>query len=104
MDVRDLVIDPRATVGNKLLLTEVKPYYDYVNGTRSTEVAGYKYTVVLLERRYDKLVVKIPGTQQLELKDNETISVRLDNLKIEPYWTANGYAVRATADRITEAK
>lgn len=100
MDVRDLVVDTAASCGNKMLLTEVKPYFDYVNGVRSSEVAGYRYTVVLLERKFEKLQVRIAGSQQIELNEDENKSVKFDNLKMELVWSPNGYTVKALADAI----
>ena len=59
--VTDVKIDVPATVGNKLLLVDIKPRYEYDNNQRTDKVAGYGYTVVLPDKAFEKLTVKIDG-------------------------------------------
>lgn len=49
------------TENSPLLLLEVAPYYTYVDGKRTDEIAGYRYTVIET-KDYEKFGVKIPNT------------------------------------------
>ena len=44
---------------NEILVTEVKPYKDYIDGNPSDKIAGYKYTVVCPANKYESFTVKI---------------------------------------------
>ena len=44
---------------NEVLVTDVKPYRDYIDGKPSDKIAGYKYTVVCPANKYESFAVKI---------------------------------------------
>lgn len=44
---------------NEVLITEVKPYRDYIDDKPSDKVAGYKYTVVCSANKFESFAVKI---------------------------------------------
>lgn len=100
MDIKDVAIDAYKTVGTELLLVGVAPSYAYENGRRTDTIIGYKYEVVLPQRAYDKISVKIEGDLRIELQENETVFVALDNLTLTPYWTPQGYRISTTATDI----
>ena len=60
MKLTDLVIDPHS-LGGEFLLVDVLPAYEYTNGQRTEKIVGYRYTIVLPERRFEKINVRIDG-------------------------------------------
>lgn len=97
--VTDVKIDVPATVGNKLLLVDIKPRYEYDNNQRTDKVAGYGYTVVLPDKAFEKLTVKIDGKQQMEITDGY-VEVYFTDLELYIYWAQGQYAVGARATGI----
>lgn len=104
MEIQDLKIDANATVGKKLLLTEVLPSFKYEKGTRTDEVSGFKYVVAMAERHLEKLSVKIDGDLQLEMPENDYPLVKFDGLELSIYKIANEYRVAAKAKSISQVK
>ena len=100
MEIKDIVVDSYATVGKNLMLVGVSPSYAYDNGKRTDTINGYKYEIVMPERMYEKLNVRILGEQKVEMPENETPQVLLDGLMIRLYWTQQGHKVSASADNI----
>lgn len=101
LNVLDVVIDADKTVGHKLLLTNIRPYYEYNGAEKSDKVIGHKYEIVLPERRYEKISVKIEGHQRLDMaEDSDCIPIILDDLCIKIYWMAGNYKLSATASNI----
>lgn len=87
------------SIGNKCLLVEVRPKYKYEENQRTNTVIGYGYTVVLPDKRFERLTVKIDGKQQMETPDGYT-EVYFDNLELYIYWSQGQYAVGARATGI----
>lgn len=102
MDIKNVKIDVLGSVGGKLLLVDVTPSYASVDGHRTGSVTGYKYTVVLEERMFDKLSVRIDGDKQIDkpIDGNSRIYVRFDNLELSLYWTNSGHQVAAKASAV----
>lgn len=100
MDVSHLAIDSYASVGKTLILVNVTPSYAYENGTRTDKLEGYRYEIVLPEKAYEKLSVRIPGEQRIEVSEGDTPFVSLDGLSLKLFWTPQGHKVSATADNI----
>ena len=68
LNIRDLKIDP-TSLGEKMLLVDITPAYEYKDGRRLDTVTGYRYIVALPEHGLEKLGVKIDGKQLLEKPD-----------------------------------
>ena len=49
----DLKIDP-TSLGTNLMLTDIRPVYDYKDGSRTDDVIGYKYIIACPEHRLEK--------------------------------------------------
>ena len=45
MNILDIVINAEETVGKKLLVTGVRPYYLYQGNQKLDQIAGYRYEV-----------------------------------------------------------
>lgn len=100
MDIKDVVVDAYATVGKNLMLVGISPSYSYQDGVRTNAINGYKYEIVMPERMYEKLSVRILGEQKLEMPENDTPQVLLDGLTISLYWSPQGHKVSASAENI----
>lgn len=85
-----------ASLGNKLLLTAIEPYYKYVNNVKTNEICGYKYIVALPEYGFDKLAIKIQGDKQLDCPTDDFVAVEFTSLEIKVY-SLDGRAPRLTA-------
>lgn len=95
MKITDLIIDPRS-LGNKLWLVDVAPAYAYVDGKRTDNITGYRYSIALPEKGLDKVDVKIDGPQQMDAPDGY-VEVRFDSLEVTIYWSKGDYHVGARA-------
>ena len=91
----DVIIDNKS-IGNKCLLVEVRPKYEYVNNRRTDKVVGYGYTVVLPDKQYEKLTVRIDGPKVMDTPDGY-VDVGFDNLELYMYWYQGQYAIGARA-------
>lgn len=47
LSIRDVKID-NASLGQKKLLTDVQPAYEYKDGKRTDNITGYRYEVALV--------------------------------------------------------
>lgn len=65
----------------RLWLTGVRPAYQYVNGTRTDVITGYRYDLVAIDMDAETFSVKIPGDQLME-SPNGHVEVML----IHPEW------------------
>lgn len=98
MKLTDLIIDPRS-IGKSQLLVDVLPVYRYENGKKTGEIEGYRYILVLPERGFEKISVKILGDKQMEKPDGY-VDVAIDRLELFIYWMSGEYHLGATATAI----
>lgn len=94
----DMIIS-NDSIGSKLLLVEVKAKYEYVNNQRTDKVTGFGYTIVLPERSFERLTVRIDGKQQIESPDSY-IEVTFTDLELYIFWSQGQYTVGARASGI----
>ena len=83
LNIRDLRIDP-ACLGDKMLLVEVVPAYEYKDNKRTDKVTGYRYVVCLVEHRLEKLSVRIDGPQLMAQPDG-FVEVEFEGLEVRGY-------------------
>lgn len=101
LNIVDVVIDSKKTVGQNLLLTSARPYYEYNGTKKSDNIIGYKYEIVMPDRRYEKINVKVAGKQRIDCGEtSDCLPVVLENLEIKVYWMSGTYNLTATADDI----
>lgn len=102
--LKNLLIDP-ACLGKTMYLAGVTPSYRYDdNKQRTSEIEGYRYDVVLAEKEFEKLAVKIPGAQQIDAKVGEMTAVALEGLEVKVYVIGGDLKLSATAKKITKIK
>ena len=98
MNILDVTIDAIASVGKNLLLTDVRPYYAYEGNKKLDKVVGYRYDVVMPEKKFEK-------QQKIELSDSiDYLPVEFDGLKLRLYNLSGGYNVSATANNVRVVK
>ena len=84
MNIRDLRIDP-ASLGQKKLLVDVRPAYEYKDRMRTDTVTGYRYEVALPKHALDKLSVRIDGAQPMQTPEDGPVEVEFTGLEIGAY-------------------
>lgn len=99
LSIRDVAIDPKS-LGDKMLLTDVLPVYEFINNQRGDKVVGYKYVVALPKHSFEKIAVKIVGDKLVESPDT-FVEVDFTNLEVFPY---NSQGVTMIGARATNIK
>jgi len=104
INVKDLIDLSR--LGDTLLLVEPPTAYTkYVDGQRTDEIEGYRYSVVLVDHNYDKIQVKIEEQHpSISLEDGKTIKVKLENLDVFPFSFNNRVNLSFKASSISPVK
>ena len=104
LNIGDLLIDNRS-LGEGMLLTDVRPTYEYADKKRTDKVVGYAYTGALTAHKYADLTVKINGDKQIDLT-GESTPVRFEGLKFRAYKSYRDGEVylTASAESINPAK
>ena len=103
MKMSDIVIDAQKTLGEKKLLINVSPSYKYENNIRTESVDGFKYEIVLPEKEFEKINVKIEGNQKIESPEGYT-PVEFDGLELKHYLFQWKYLISGTAKDIRVVK
>ena len=62
LNIRDLRIDP-ASLGEKKLLVEIIPAYEYKDGVKTNNIIAHRYVVALPKHNLEKIGVRIDGEQ-----------------------------------------
>ena len=83
IEQQQVIVDP-ATLGSKLRLCGVRPYYEYVDGRRTDNLLGHTYTVTCSGFAGDRMDVKIPGKQLLDTDALDRL-VRFSGLAVSIY-------------------
>ena len=99
LNIRNLKIDP-TSLGEKMLLVDITPAYEYTDGRRLDTVTGYRYIVALPEHGLEKLGVKIDGKQLLDKPDGFA-EVEFDGLEVFAYEAQGKTQISARATGIT---
>lgn len=71
--------------GKRMNLTGVEPYYNYEAGKKTDKIEGYKYNVVLLDKEYEKISVKIAGNRLIEDQEKYDIPIKFVGLEVGFY-------------------
>lgn len=100
MKIKYAKLNVEQTCGDMFMLTEVVPVYNYVDGKRSGDPVAHNYTVVLPQRKFEQLKVRIDGVCALKAPEEPT-KVQFENLILEIRWSQNdGNYIAATATGI----
>ncbi|MDU1847569.1 MAG: hypothetical protein E6778_18740 [Niallia nealsonii] len=101
------VISVEETLGKTLLLVDVKPAYERIEKDgkfeKSDRISHYNYSIVCLERKFEKISIKIEeksplfDTEKAEVPENTL--VQFESLQITPYVSNNWIQLSAKADK-----
>ncbi len=89
---KHLVIDCEKTVGNKLLLLDVRPYAGYKDGVKG-EQEGLTFTCLSEIMDYEKIDIKVAGLLQPPFKfDGTPVPVEFEELEAKVWqdWNNKG--------------
>ena len=98
MNILNVCIDAVKTVGTELILIGIRPYYKYEDGKKVDKIEGYRYEIVLCQRKYERLFVKIAGDQRIPFNEDE------GGLHVYYQWKTGTYEISATATNIQTYK
>ena len=98
LNIRDLRIDP-ASLGEKKLLVEIIPAYEYKDGVKTNNISGYRYVVALPKHNLEKISVKIDGEQLMD-KPEGFVEVEFENLEVFAYEMRGTIQISAKATDI----
>ena len=101
LNIRDLRIDP-ASLGEKMLLVEIIPAYEYKDGVKTSNIGGYRYVVALPKHNLEKISVKIDGEQLMD-KPEGFVEVEFENLEVLAYEMRGNVQISARATGISLA-
>ena len=83
LNIRNLRIDP-ASLGEKKLLVEIIPAYEYKDGLKTSNISGYRYVVALPKHNLEKINIRIDGEQLMD-KPEGFVEVEFENLEVGAY-------------------
>lgn len=98
INLADLRVDP-ASLGQKMILTEIRPIYAYADGKRTSTQTGFKYFVALPQHHFEKLGVRVDGKKQLEMPEDAALVV-FDGLEVSVFAIDGHVQISAKAKSI----
>ena len=99
MKTKNIVIDVHKTTGSVMICVDIKPNYEYVNGVKG-KLIGYVYEVILPEKNYDTLKVKVDGDNKLGELDGGNCEVKFENLELKVSVLNNNLYVTGKASNV----
>lgn len=103
INLSSLNIDVKS-LGDEMLLVDIAAVADVKDGKKTGKNAGYKYVVALPEHKLEKISVKIPGHQRVQLSDDGYKKVAFDGLEVKAYVIEGKPVLSAKATEIREVK
>lgn len=103
MKISDLIIDVNKTLGGQKILTAITPAYKYANGEKTEEIEGYNYEIVLPQREFEKVRIRIAGRQAFDMPEVYP-AVDFEGLEIKAYVISGSPLIKFTADAIKIVK
>ena len=99
LNIRDLRIDP-ASIGDKMLLVEIIPAYEYKDGVKTNNIIAHRYVVALPKHNLEKIGVRIDGEQLMD-KPECFVEVEFENLEVLAYEMRGNVQISAKATGIS---
>jgi len=98
--ITDLRIDP-ASLGEKFLLADIRPVFEYVNGEKKDKVIGNRYDCVLPKHKMEKIGVKVENKPALIDIETQEIpigaEIKFQGLEIGSYFRDGQIHITAKA-------
>ena len=101
LNIRDLKIDP-TSLGEKMLLVEIIPAYEYKEGVKTNNIIAHRYVVALPKHNLEKIGVRIDGEQLMD-KPEGFAEVEFENLEVLAYEMRGNVQISAKATGISLA-
>lgn len=106
------IIDNKGTLGNNLLLIDIKPAYERIEKDgkfeRTDKISHFNYSIVCLDRKFEKISIKVEEAQPLFNTDESDIPdntmVKFDDLEIIAYVSNNWIQLSAKASKCVVLK
>lgn len=100
--MKKIVIDIKATAGEKFVVLNKQPLFEYKDNQKTLNIIGSKLTVISL-LDYEKYIVKLPQLVE-DLLINERDQVGFDSLEAVPYVQNNKIALSLKATGVFISK
>lgn len=105
LKITDLKIDPKS-LGQTMLLADISPSYEYKEGVRTEKIDGYRYSVVLVAHKMEKLGIKVLNKIPLIDIEKEDIPIGKEvvftGLEVGSYFSkTQGVSITAKADNVS---
>lgn len=109
MRITDIKLNAEQIAGvndGSALAVGITDGYEYVDGKRTEKQTHKKVEAVMLNNKYEKILVKVAGvkhslTAELLAQNGGTVKVKFKNLTGKFYRTSGGeYALSCTADAV----
>ncbi|GEM_PF-461390 len=105
MNVKKISFPLHEVVGDKGLLIAVADVFDYKDGKRTEKVIGTRYDVLLLERKYEPLSIKMLDKPIITAKELEKLeeppTVYFQGVYGKVYCVNNQVKMSVTAENIS---
>lgn len=105
MNLRNTKLPLKEAVGQKGLLVAVADVFDYKDGKRTEKVIGTRYDVLLLERKYEPLSIKMLDKPIITAKELEKLeeppTVYFQGVYGKVYCVNNQVQMSVTAETIS---
>lgn len=102
LNIRDVRIDP-TSLGDKMMMVNVLPAYEYKDGKRTDNIVAYRYEVALPAHNLDKISVRIDGKQLMDAPEDGFVEVKFTGLEVSAYERDGKVLFTAKATGITAA-
>lgn len=101
--ITDLKVDV-ASLGGDFILTDIRPYYEYKDGERTTNLLGYNYSCALPKLKFEKINIKVEQKKPLidieEVQIGTNTLVTFKGLTVGSYFMKGNIHIKANAESI----
>lgn len=102
--ITDLKIDNKS-LGDKFILADIVPTFEYKDGERTKNIDGYRYFVVLPKLKMEKLGVKVPHKTPIFDIEKEEVPIgtelNFENLEVGSFFMNGAINISAKADNVS---
>lgn len=104
LSLKHLSIDPKATLGETVILCRTAATVAYADGVPTNKRDGTRYTVASPIANMETINIKVPGPQTVSMDGKSVIPVTFDGLEVYIYYREGKPMVagRATAIHVVD--
>ena len=105
MDITNVAIDVKHTIGARQLYKASRPRFEYINNERSNNVIGQTYDLICPENGYEIIRITVPGDKQVDTSNIiGNPPVILDGVNLRITWYNGTDHVQGSAEAIRFAE